>query len=243
MYNGKKILAIIPARGGSKGLPGKNIKILNGKPLIGWTIEQAKACEFIDEIFVSTDSAEIAKVAEQFGISVPSLRPVELASDTSSSMDVVIYTINLLENSPNNSTKKEFDYIILLEPTSPLRKKDDLKQILKQVVDNVDADGIITLGEVHMEHPMIVKKVNKDGIIVSYITDVQKITQRQQADKAYFPYGVAYVIKKEVFIREKTFYTNNIIPYFIERWQNYEVDDIYDFLCVEAIHKEKEVEL
>jgi len=239
MYKGKKILAIIPARGGSKGLPGKNIKILNGKPLIGWTIEQAKACEFIDEIFVSTDSEEIAKVAEQFGISVPSLRPAELAADTSSSMDVVIYTINLLENSLN----KIFDYIILLEPTSPLRKKDDLDKILKQVVDNIDADGIITLGEVHMEHPMIVKKVNKDGIIVPYIEDVQKITQRQQADKAYFPYGVAYVIKKEVFIREKTFYTNNIIPYFIERWQNYEIDDIYDFFCIEAIHKEKEIEL
>ena len=81
MYNEKKILAIIPARGGSKGLPGKNIKSLLGKPLIGWTIEQAKASKYIDEIFVSTDSREIADVAENFGISVPFLRPKELASD------------------------------------------------------------------------------------------------------------------------------------------------------------------
>lgn len=96
MYKGKKILAIIPARGGSKGLPGKNIKPLCGKPLIGWTIEQAKACEYIDEIFVSTDSQEIADVAENFGVKVPSLRPQELASDTASSMDVILYTLNLL---------------------------------------------------------------------------------------------------------------------------------------------------
>ena len=83
MYNGKKILAIIPARGGSKGLPGKNIKPLCGKPLIGWSIEQAQASKYIDEIFVSTDSLEIANVAEGFGVSIPFLRPEELASDTS----------------------------------------------------------------------------------------------------------------------------------------------------------------
>ena len=85
MYNNKKILAIIPARGGSKGLPGKNIKPLCGKPLIGWSIEQAQASEYIDEIFVSTDSSEIAAVAESFGVKVPFLRPSELATDTSPS--------------------------------------------------------------------------------------------------------------------------------------------------------------
>ena len=235
MYKNKKILAIITARGGSKGLPGKNIKSLLGKPLIGWTIEQAKACKYIDEIFISTDSKEIADISEQFGVLVPSLRPPELALDTSSSMDVIMYTINTL--------KKKYDYIILLEPTSPLRKKDELNKIVEQIIDNIDADGLITLGEVHMEHPMIVKKINQDGKIIPYIPDLQKITQRQQADKAYFPYGVAYVIKTDVFIKKMTFYTENIIPYFIERWQNYEIDDIYDFFCIESIIKEKGDEL
>ena len=93
MYNKKKILAIIPARGGSKGLPGKNIKSLCGKPLIGWSIEQAQASEYIDEIFVSTDSSEIATVAESFGIKVPFLRPSELATDTSPSSAFVLHTI------------------------------------------------------------------------------------------------------------------------------------------------------
>jgi CMP-N-acetylneuraminic acid synthetase len=238
MYKGKRILAIIPARGGSKGLPGKNIKPLWGKPLIGWTIEQAKACSYIDEIFVSTDSKDIADSAERFGISVPSLRPVELASDTSSTADVIDYILELLENPPNNATPKLFDYLLLLEPTSPLRKRDDLKNIIEKVVDTHEADGLITLGEIHMEHPMIVKKVCNEGKIIPYIPETTKISQRQQADKAYFPYGVAYVIKTEIFKKQKTFYTDHVIPYFIDRQQNYEIDDIYDFLCIEAILRE-----
>jgi CMP-N-acetylneuraminic acid synthetase len=143
----------------------------------------------------------------------------------------------------NKKKCKEFDYIVLLEPTSPLRKKGDLKKIIKKIVDNPDADGLITLGEVHMEHPMIVKKVNDAGRLIPYIENVAKISQRQQADKAYFPYGVAYVIKTDIFAKEKTFYTENIIIYIIERWQNYEIDDIYDFMCIEVIFNNKRSEL
>jgi CMP-N-acetylneuraminic acid synthetase len=90
-----------------------------------------------------------------------------------------------------------------------------------------------------MEHPMIVKKINDVGRLIPYIENVTKISRRQQANKAYFPYGVAYVIKTDVFTKEKTFYTENVIAYLIERWQNYEIDDIYDFLCIEAIFNNK----
>lgn len=232
MYNNKTILAIIPARGGSKGLQDKNIKDLCGKPLIGWTIEQSKASKFIDEIFVSTDSLKIANVAKEFGVNVPILRPEELAKDSSSSMDVVDHVLSYFEN-----INTFFDYILLLEPTSPLRKVDDLDSAIKLAVENESVDGVISLGEVHMEHPMIVKKLNQKGKIESYIENVKKISQRQQTDKAYFPYGVVYMIKTKVFKNSRTFYTNNVIPYFIERWQNYEVDDIYDFIAIEAILK------
>ena len=232
MYNTKKILAIIPARGGSKGLPEKNIKPLFGKPLIGWTIEQARECKLIDEIFVSTDSEKIANTAKEFGVDVPFLRPSELANDSSSSMDVVEHVISHFEN-----RNFFFDYIVLLEPTSPLRKKKDLDTAIQMAIENETADGIISLGEVHMEHPMIVKKINEKGKITSYIDHVKKISQRQQADKAYFPYGVIYMIKTDIFKKEKAFYTDNVLPYYIERWQNYEVDDIYDFIAIEAILK------
>ncbi len=232
MYKDKKILAIITARGGSKGLPKKNIKELCGKPLIVWTIQSAQRCTYIDELFVSTDCNEIAAVCENYGAPVPFLRPAHLAEDHSSSVDVVEHVVASLEEQG-----KYFDYIVLLEPTSPLRKKDDLNTIVEQVVTNAHFDGLITLGEVHTEHPMIVKKITDDGKIASYIEDVKKISQRQQADKAYFPYGVAYVIKVDVFKDKKAFYTDNMDYYIIERWQNYEVDDVYDFLCIEAILK------
>jgi len=238
MYRQNKILAIITARGGSKGLFKKNIMLLDGKPLLGWTIEQAKNCEYIDKIFVSTDCPEIAGVSEQFGVKVPALRPPELATDAASSMDVVEHVINSLEKAG-----EIFDYIVLLEPTSPLRKKDDLANAIKQLIDDGNADGIISMGEVHMEHPMIVKKISDTNRICSYIPDVKKITQRQQADKAYFPYGVIYMVKTSVFKAKKLFYTDNAIPYLIDRWQNYEIDDIWDFVCIEAILTKKRSEL
>jgi len=238
MYRHNKILAIITARGGSKGLLKKNIMPLDEKPLLGWTIEQAQHCEYIDQIIVSTDCPEIAGVSEKFGVKVPFMRPAALATDTATSMDVVEHVLNTLE-----SAGESFDYLILLEPTSPLRKKDDLANAIKQLIDDGSADGIISMGEVHMEHPMIVKKISDKNRICSYIEDVKKITQRQQADKAYFPYGVIYMVKTSVFRAKKLFYTDNSIPYLIERWQNYEIDDIWDFVCIEAILTKKRSEL
>jgi CMP-N,N'-diacetyllegionaminic acid synthase len=230
VINVKKILAIIPARGGSKGLLGKNIMPLLGKPLVAWTIEQAQHSKYIDEIFLSTDSADIAKISEDFGIKIPFLRPPALSSDIATSIDVVFHVINYYET--NNIL---FDFVILLEPTSPLRKENDIDLAIELLLKNETADGIISLGEVHLEHPMIVKKTNSQGKIVPYIANAKKIFQRQQTDNAYFPYGVIYMIKTKVFKHKRTFYTNNIIPYFIERWQNYEVDDIYDLIAIEAI--------
>lgn len=226
----EKIICIIPARGGSKGLPGKNVKDLRGKPLIAWTIEQAQKSKYIDTIFVSTDDPEIAAVSKTFGVEVPFLRPEYLASDSASSVDVVSHVLDYFE-----TIGKCFDIIILLEPTSPLRKDNDIDTAIELLLRIDTADGLISMGEVHMEHPMIVKKINSGGRIEPYIKDVEKISRRQQADKAYFPYGVIYMIKNVVFRREKSFYTNNVIPYIIERWQNYEIDDIYDFYAIEAL--------
>lgn len=232
MYNGLRIVAIVTARGGSKGLPGKNIKVLNGKPLIAWTLNQIKASKYIDEVFISTDSKEIAGVCEECGVLVPQLRPAYLAEDNTSSMDVLEYTIQCMKDSG-----KEFDYFLLLEPTSPLRKSGDLDNIIKLAGDNPERDGVISVGEVHMEHPSVVKRITSGGTITPYLENISSIYQRQQFDKAYFPYGVGYMIKTDVLLEKHSIYTENILPYFIERWQNYEIDDIYDFVCIESIMK------
>ncbi len=233
----KKILAIVPARAGSKGLPGKNIKPLLGKPLIAYTLQQAKEATLVDTVFVSTDGEEIAAVALNNGIDVPFLRPARLAADTSSSADVVEHVLDYFE-----SRQQQFDYLLLLEPTSPLRKHDDIDNAIRLALGHPEADGVVSLGKVHMEHPMIVKKISPTGTIVPYLDATATITQRQQADVAYFPYGVVYLIKTSVFRERKSFYTENMLPYFIERWQNYEIDDSYDFLIVESIlNKRREI--
>jgi len=233
MYKDKKILAIIPARGGSKGLPKKNIRPLLGKPLIGWTIEQAKESKYIDEIFVSTDSQEIADVSGNFGIKVPFLRPPELAKDDSATSDAILHVLNELKNSG-----KTYDYVALLEPTSPLRKDEDIDNALKKLIDDKNADGLVTVGLVHMEHPLIVKKI-VNNFVKPYIDNCSTIYQRQQADKAYFPYGVIYISKVDIYIEKKSFYLENTISYEIERWQNYEIDDEIDFMIAEQILKLK----
>jgi CMP-N,N'-diacetyllegionaminic acid synthase len=234
MYNDKRILAIIPARGGSKGLPGKNIKLWNRKPLMAWTILQAQNCELIDEILVSTEDSEIAEIVANYGSPPPFLRPSELAQDESPISDAILNALERYE-----TLGKTFDFVALLEPTSPLRAEEDLSGAIIKLCDNSDADSLVSVGEVHMEHPMIIKKIDKDGLVVPYIENTTAIYQRQQADKAYFPYGVVYICKTEVYKELKTFYTPKTIPFMIERWQNYEVDDQIDFNLTEYIEKLK----
>ncbi len=231
MYKDKKIIAIVPARGGSKGLPGKNIIELCGKPLIYWTLEQAKKSSFLDRIYISTDSREIADVCEQeCDVKVEELRPEELAQDNTSSADVIKYTLEHL-----GERGEHYDYIFLLEPTSPIRKDSDIDNVIRLACDNPDADGVVSIGEIHMEHPIAAKRIIENGFIESYIEEHHEIYQRQQMDKAFFPYGVAYLIKIEEFLKVMSVYGKKMVPYVIERWQCYEVDDIYDLKCIEAV--------
>lgn len=237
MYKGKKILAVITAREGSKGLPGKNIRMLNGKPLIAWTVDQAKNSRYVDKIFVSTDGMEIADVCEEHGIGVPELRPGELAEDTTSSVEVLVYTINLLKNKG-----EEFDYLILLEPTSPLRSDSDIDRMIETAVNHPEADGVISVGKVHLEHPSIIKKVNENGFLAPYDKNLVSHYQRQLEDNAFFPYGAGYLVRIDRFMETNAIYMNCMLPYYIERWQNYEIDDLYDFNCIETIMKMERTE-
>lgn len=232
MINGKSVIAIIPARGGSKGLPGKNIKELCGKPLIGWTIESGLGSKYLDVVMVTTDNEEIAKISRDFGAEVPFLRPNDLANDTATSVDVIKHTISFYENKLN----KVFDYIVLLEPTSPLRDKNNIDDMIEKIIsveDNFDA--IVSLGAVN-EHPSIMKKIEGKNII-SYCGELTMKTRRQDNNIAYFPYGVAYIVKTNTLKKENSFYPKRTTYYLIKRYQCYEIDDIYDFMAIENIMK------
>lgn len=232
MINGRNIIAIIPARGGSKGLHGKNIKVLCGKPLIAWSIEAGQGSKYVDEVMVTTDCEEIARIAREFGALVPFIRPNELASDTAMTFDAIKHVIDFYEN----ELHKKFDYIVLLEPTSPLREKDDIDGMIEKIISMEDQfDAIVSLGEVH-EHPSIMKKL-VGYKIEPYCKDLVMATRRQDNEIAYFPYGVAYIVKTKTLLEEKSFYPLRTTHRMIKRYQCYEIDDIYDFLAIENIMK------
>lgn len=230
MIDGKRLIAIIPARGGSKGLPGKNIKNLCGKPLIAWSIEAGLTSKYIDEVMVTTDSEQIARVAQATGAQVPFLRPTELASDTATTFDAVKHAIDYYEIELN----KRFDYIVLLEPTSPLRAKDDIDGMIEKINSLEEQyDAIVSLGEVH-EHPSIMKKIVVNDI-EPYCKELVMATRRQDNGIAYFPYGVAYIVKTKTLLEGKSFYPSRTTHWLINRHQCFEIDDIYDFLTIENI--------
>ena len=223
------VVAIIPARGGSRGIPRKNIKLLCGKPLIAYTIEAALNSKLIKKLIVSTEDEEITEVSKGYGAVVIE-RPRELARDDSPTIDAVMHVLNWLEEG-----KEFFDIVVLLEPTSPLRKVNDIDNAIGFFIENIDkADSLVSLGQIHLENPHIMKTVD-GGVVKPFIETSGRFYQRQQLPKIYFPYGVVYLSKVDALKQYRTFYQERTIPYFIERWQNYEIDDICDFLCVEAI--------
>jgi len=233
MYKNRTFLVIIPARGGSKGLPGKNIREICGKPLIAWSVEAGLKSNYADEVMVTTDYQEIADISKKYGANVPFLRPDFLASDTATSFDAVKHAIDFYKTELN----REFDYIILLEPTSPLREDGDIDRMIEKIVQNEsEFDSIVSIGEVH-EHPSIMKKTINDETLAPYCETLELKTRRQDNDIAYFPYGVAYIVKTKSLLDEKTFYTKRNTFYKIKRYQCYEIDDIYDFLAIENIMK------
>lgn len=232
MINSRTAIGIIPARGGSKGLPGKNIRPMCGKPLIAWTIEKALKSRCLDVVVVSTDSAEIAAVARSCGAEVPFLRPTELATDTANSYDVIRHALGFYRQ----STGRKYDYTVLLEPTSPLREDDDIDRVLEALDAGANEfDSIVTLGEVG-EHPSIMKRLTGNRI-EPFCPELVQTTRRQDNAPAFFPYGVAYAAKTDVLLRENTFYSRRCMGYPVRRYQNFEIDDLYDFLCVESVMK------
>jgi CMP-N,N'-diacetyllegionaminic acid synthase len=230
MIKNKKILALIPARSGSKGLPGKNIRIMCGKPLIEWSIDKARRSKYLDMVLVTTDDSEIAKISKAAGAYVPFLRPAELATDLSSTYEVIHHALTFLLEKEG----RKFDYIVLLEPTSPLREDDDIDQMLEELIKySNEFDSIISVGEVD-EHPSILKRIN--GLqLEAYCPELMQTSRRQDNEPAYFPYGVAYIVKTDVLLKENSFYTKRSLHFKIHKYQNFEIDDIYGFLCVESV--------
>lgn len=231
MINGKRVIAIIPARGGSKGLPGKNIKELCGKPLIAWSIEAGLASKYIDEVMVTTDSEEIARISRDFGATVPFIRPAELASDTATSFDTLKHAIDHYKNEKNET----FEYVVLLEPTSPLRDKNDIDKSIEQLTTEQDAMAIVGICKTESQNPAFLVKKDNRGFIVGYEDKEMKVLRRQDIKDVYFFEGSVYASQIDALLHEKSFYHEHTIGYVVPKWKSFEIDDIDDFIMVEAL--------
>lgn len=228
----EKILAIIPARGGSKGLPGKNIKLLCGKPLIAYSIEAIKASEYSIDIVISTDSEQIADVGNDFG--VPSIiRPLELATDTSLVIDAVKYTINSLKKQG-----REYDILLLIEPTSPLRDGKDIDDALNLLLKSKEIDCVATYSE--LEHPVTRLWSIKNNTPKVLIPGADPFKRRQDQSFGYYINGLVYALR--ILNLEKhnyqSFFQGNIGAVVTTK-RVVDIDNEYDFFIAEQLMKYK----
>ncbi len=230
-----EILAVIPARGGSKGILKKNIRQFAGKPLITHAIDQAKSAKSINRIIVSTESKEIADIAQKNGAEVPFLRPLELAGDKSRVVDVVIDILDRLKKEENYIP----DLVMLLQPTNPLRTSEDINGVLALLVSS-GADAVVTICST--ENLLYTR--NKKGLIslVSGTELFLSSPNRQELSDVYRLDGsMVYVVKTQVLITERTFLPNNLAGYVIPNWRAVDIDEPEDFVVGELIMKNKNV--
>lgn len=225
------MLAIIPARGGSKGLPGKNIKNLCGKPLIQYTIDAALQSKSISQVVISTDSDEIAKVALECGAEVPFMRPESLATDTAKSVDAFKFTVEQLEKKDG----QRIEDIIILQPTSPLRTSANIDEAVK-LYKNSSADSVISFCK--EQHSIFWHKyLSEEGLLVDIFEDNYS-KNRQEIRTTYYPNGAIYILKTFL-LNEDSFYTENTYPYLMDRLQSVDIDTMEDFLWAEFLLSKK----
>jgi CMP-N-acetylneuraminic acid synthetase len=224
-------IALIPARGGSKGLPGKNIKLLTGKPMIAWTIEAALSCNAIDRVFVSTEDLEIASIAQQYGAETPFFRPKKLASDTSSSVDLAIHALQWLEESEHFKP----DFLLLLQPTSPLRTAVDIHETI-ELQARRNADAIISVCRTP-HPPHWIMRFASDGSLLPYF-GTPEISRRQDAKPAYHLNGAIYLVRTEVLVKQKTFFPKRSFGYIMPFDRSIDIDSAWDFHLADLILKE-----
>lgn len=221
-------LAIITARSGSKGLPDKNIKLLNGKPLMAYTIDVAIESNMFEEIFVSTDSVEYADIAREYGASVPFLRSVETAGDSSSSWDVVKETLIRYRE-----IGKEFDTVSLLQPTSPLRRADDIIGGYN-LMERKNANAIVAVCETD-HSPLLCNVLSADLSMQRFISDGVFNKPRQELPIYYRVNGALYIVKTSTLKDDFDLYNDKCYAYIMDKKYSIDIDDELDFQVAQLI--------
>lgn len=223
----KPILGIIPARGGSKGIPNKNIRLLAGKPLIAYALEAAKASGIVDRLVLSTDSVAIADLGKSLGIEVPFLRPASLAQDDTPMLPVIEHTVGEIEK-----TGWFPAVIMLLQPTAPLRKPEHLVEAIS-LLEETGADSVVSVVEIPQHFsPHFAMKVDS-GRLVHFLEEGRNITRRQDVLPAYSRDGTIYAVKRDILVKERTIYGNYCCPLILEASESINLDTLEDWELAE----------
>jgi len=225
-----KILAIIPARSGSKRLKDKNIKNLNGKPMISYTIEAALKSEIFSNVIVSTDSHKYAEIAEKVGVEVPFIRPEKLAADESTTNDVILHAISEMEKRNDG-----YDYFMLLQPTSPLRTAENIKRSYFLAKEK-NANAVVSVCETD-HNPLWSNTLDKSLSLDNFI-DKKKDQRRQELPTYYRLNGAIYLAKVSYYKKNNDFYNDKSYAYIMNKRESIDVDDIIDFKLAEVLMEE-----
>jgi CMP-N,N'-diacetyllegionaminic acid synthase len=223
------MLALIPARGGSKGLPGKNIRPLLGKPLIAYSIQAALKAASVSRIIVSTDAEDIAEVARKYGAEVPFLRPAELANDTALALDNYVYTLNRV----SSESGAKIEELIVLLPTAPLRDAADIDAAIA-LFRSKQADSVISYFEA--PHPVQwYRFIDDAGVIRPVFPEGGRLANRQKEPLAYLPNGAIYIFKSDLLIKHQTYYSDRTFPYIMPAERSVDIDNLFDFELAEFL--------
>lgn len=237
MLNNKSVLAIIPARGGSKSIAKKNIKNLGGKPLIVYTIEEAQKSKYIDRIILSTDDREIAEIAKKYGAEVPFLRPKRYAKDTSPSISVILHCLDYLKKETNYSP----EIVVFLQPTSPFRKAEQVDEGIEKIQDCEVVEGVCEA----KQHPYFMMKREDKGYLRPYLKIKDRPLRRQDVPKLYCLNSALSIAKRDYYKRaEKTdpvapIFNGKVKGVFMDEISSLDINSEFDFLIAEAILESK----
>lgn len=227
------ILCLVTARGGSKTIPQKNITSLAGKPLIAWTIETALQSTMLRRVVVSTDDEKIAEVARQWGAEVPFVRPLSLALDDAPHIPVLLHAIQWIESHED----AKFKYVLLLQPTSPLRSKDDIDKAMELALEK-NADSVVSVCQA-LSHPYLTKRITGDGRLEDFAPRPQGYLRRQALPDVYMVNGAIYVVRRETLINQHTFYTENTYAYVMPQERSLDIDTPWDLYLAELILRDR----
>ncbi len=226
--NLNKVVGLITARGGSKMLPRKNLLLADGKPLIAWTILAAQESKVIDELVLSSDDSEIIEVAKAWGCSAPFRRPDELASDTASSIDVILHALGELSG---------FEYLVLLQPTSPLRTAYDIDAAF-MLMESTGAPSCVSVCEVD-KSPYWMFHIDEHRRLQALLSHFPSATRRQDLPASYMLNGAIYIAKIDWFKRNKTFLSPQTVAYVMEKNNSIDIDTYEDFELFRSISESR----